>query len=532
MKQKIIKMIALVMVLNILIIPLSSFLPGDANKYNRVEAVVAVEPLFFHALLAAITFTAVCKGIISSKFQIPDADMEMLRLNFQTGLLTNSTKSQNFAEIQMRYMAGGIAMILTQSELIKVCISDIYVQFLDYLKTNRQPDANGYVAECTNLGYTFIKNVGGYEICYLDTASNIVDVTEVNEYLKFHSDWTKGTATNTVNWYTLSKYSGYDATKNVITSYFDVYDPVTNRRLDQHFLMKNSYGKLYFTCQPSTAEDAKIWASILASMGIANAYTTLTSGITYPVGYVNNYDGGEIIDTTETTISVKPFIPAITAGVATGLLADTSIAIPAGTVPIDVPRAGVEDPITDPIDTPTDPSLSGTVAAILAAIFPISGLLNQVITGSDTIVDGITDVIDNIGAIPGEISDIFTGTLASIIAGITGITTSINDFVNPLPENASELDLNPIKNIPAVLFSRFPFSIPFDFYNIIAFMGGSAREAPEFEFKVPLDSIGQADIIKSIDMQPFNQIAGYIRIAELIAFAIAVMLKTKTLIWG
>jgi len=101
-----------------------------------------------------------------------------------------------------------------------------------------------------------------------------------------------------------------------------------------------------------------------------------------------------------------------------------------------------------------------------------------------------------------------------------------------LPENVEELNLDPIKNIPAVLFSRFPFSIPFDFYNIIAYMGGSAREAPEFNFTVPLASIGQEDVVKAIDMEPFDQIAGYIRIAELIAFAIAVMLKTKTLIWG
>lgn len=63
-------------------------------------------------------------------------------------------------------------------------------------------------------------------------------------------------------------------------------------------------------------------------------------------------------------------------------------------------------------------------------------------------------------------------------------------------------------------------------------MGGSAREAPVFEFKIDLSSLSLPNIEKQIDMQPFDQIAGYVRIAELIAFAIAVMLKTKTLIWG
>lgn len=195
--------------------------------------------------------------------------------------------------------------------------------------------------------------------------------------------------------------------------------------------------------------------------------------------------------------------------------------------PTTVGNPDIEIPIDPPIEE--DSSLIATVAAILAGITPISGLLDNIFQGeldiADVITVGLTDVIDGIGDIAGTLTGGITSTL-------TDIQTAINDFVDPSPENVEQLNLDPIKNIPAVLFSRFPFSIPFDFYNIIAYMGGSAREAPEFNFTIPLSSIGQEDVVKVIDMEPFDHIAGLVRIAELIAFSIAVMLKTKTLIWG
>lgn len=190
--------------------------------------------------------------------------------------------------------------------------------------------------------------------------------------------------------------------------------------------------------------------------------------------------------------------------------------------PTTVGNPDIEVPIDPPVE---EDNLLGTVGKILTSILPISGLLDNIDATVEGIKSTVTTSIDSVIDGIGDIS-------STVTTGIDSILSNITDITNTDAQNAEQLDLNPIKNIPGVLFSRFPFSIPFDFYNIIVFMGGSARAAPIFEFKVPLSSIGQADVIKTIDMEPFDQIAGYIRIAELIAFSIAVMLKTKTLIWG
>lgn len=252
-----------------------------------------------------------------------------------------------------------------------------------------------------------------------------------------------------------------------------------------------------------------------------DAQTQFENGITYSLSNLNNISIPTVIpDNTITDINNWDGVSNLVIGL------PSDYVMPGDDLIIVDPTTIGDPDIEIPIDPPVEEeNLLGTVGKILTSILPISGLLDNIDTTVEGIKSTVTTSIDSVIDGIGDIS-------STITTGIDSILNNITDITNTDVQNAEQLDLNPIKNIPGVLFSRFPFSIPFDFYNIIAFMGGSARAAPVFEFKVPLSSIGQADVVKTIDMEPFDQIAGYIRIAELIAFSIAVMLKTKTLIWG
>lgn len=521
MKQKLIKMVSLVMVLNILIIPLSSFMPGEYIKSNKVEAAVAVDVLFFTAILSAIAYTAVNNHVMSDSFAIPKEQINKLKDNFQATLNSNPDMARNFYNTQTDYLAGGASMVLTATSLYQLGLPTIFELLKTYLTTAEPTVLTPYVNNIIQLDSN----------CYIERNQAIPE-GYVN--LNYLSD-----VGNTIAVFDES----FQNNNNIIYNYAS--NITTHIGEDNFYKSKLWYGNDYIASCYISQDYSKnvhlrftVYASAIANPQYADYYDKWIKqlyadgiAVTDTYAITNAYTGtltgtDDLVGETDESIPIVPVLPWIT-DISSGVIADPAITFPAGTVPIDVPT---DIPVED------NPSLFGTIAAILAGILPISGLLDNIDAGIDaisgTVTDAITDVIDNIGAIPGEITDILSGTLASIIAGITGISTAINDFVFPQPENVSELNLDPIKNLPAVLFSRFPFSIPFDFYNIMLYMGGTAREAPVFEFTIPLSSIGQTDVVKSINMQLFDFIAVYVRMAELIAFAIAVMLKTKTLVWG
>lgn len=528
-RNRILKILALLMVLNILIIPLTSFTPQQQNKDKVYAAEAIVDIRFFNAVISMIGITAAGLGTMSPSFSIPEADLLEMKNNFVQTLEADAVKKQAWLAAQTDYLAGGIAKTMGAVELAKIGIYDIYFQFLNYCKTNVMFNE---INPVTTLPTSYTK--------FYETKNYIVysDVPANAQYLNFFKtmpftwtdSWNFGTdGYKSDDWYSSSIGWTYN---------YRIYNKLTSSLLTTGSSAVNGYigmreksGKIILgltfigisSYQSSIISD--FYDELALYLGVTN-YPSI-SGLSY--GHVDNVEN--IIDVDSEYIHVFPTIPWIDETVPVGTIVTPAIAAPyAGAVPIDIPiTVPIDPPIEEPVDPPAEPTLIGTVAAILAGLTPIAGFLENILAGqvslTDVIEAGLTDVIDGIGDIAGTLTSGISSTL-------TDISTSITDFVNPSPETVSQLDLNPIKNIPGVLFTRFPFSIPFDFYKIIAFMGGSAREAPVFEFKIDLSSLSLPNIEKQIDMQPFDQIAGYVRIAELIAFAIAVMLKTKTLIWG
>lgn len=527
-KKKLMKMLALVLVMNVLIIPLTSFSPQEQNKYNVYAAEGIVDIRFFNAVVSMLGITAAGLATMSPSFTIPEADLIEMKNNFAQTLEADAVKKQAWMAAQTDYLAGGIAKTMGAVELAKIGIYDIYNQFKNYLSENYYSSDSNQLVESGNV------------IRINDGTLKVVSNNNVKS--KLYSDFTiNATQFNPT-------YSNEFSKAYYVSAWPSVDVPGDTTLVDIKYfndsgmyLSDRSFVQIYTSGNTPTTKFAVIVLSLnlrqpletralltyLSSLGVKLiGFDTLNYGL-----ISGTYSNENIIPKSEDTISLFPTIPWIDTTVPVGTIVTPAISAPyAGAVPIDVPiTAPIDPPIDVPDNPPTDATLIGTVAAILAGITPISGILDNIFAGqldiADVISAGLTDVIDGIGDIAGTLTSGISSTL-------TDISTTITDFVNPSPETVSELDLNPIKNIPGVLFTRFPFSIPFDFYNIISYMGGSAREAPVFEFKIDLSSLGLPDIEKQIDMQPFDQIAGYVRIAELIAFSVAVMLKTKTLIWG
>lgn len=514
-RNRIIKILALLMVFNILIIPLTSFTPQQQNKYKVYAAEGIVDIKFFNAVISMIGITAAGLATMSPSFSIPEADMVEMKNNFAQTLEADAVKKQAWLAAQTDYLAGGIAKTMGAVELAKIGVNDIYVSLKDYINNN----INSIEIPITDTTYT--STAGNYTLN--QTMGNIMYYnffTSPSSIWEYRSPISSGYPHE----FSYYKSGGYGTVYGIYSFVIKNINNINVGNINLFIEYSNIKIQVH-----TTSTDPKV--KYLLYNHLLRYGIDITQ---YDPNWLNNSIKGtvtntNIINKTDTSISIQPTIPWIDASIPIGTVVTPSISSPyAGAVPIDIPLSIPIDP-TDPIDPPVEDNIAGTVAAILAGLFPILGVLNKIEVGQATISDvitiGLTGVIDGIGDIAGTLT-------GGIISTLTDIKTSITYFVNPSPETVSQLDLNPIKNIPGVLFTRFPFSIPFDFYNIIAFMGGSAREAPVFEFKIDLSSLLLPDIEKQIDMQPFNQIAGYVRIAELLAFAIAVMLKTKTLIWG
>lgn len=76
------------------------------------------------------------------------------------------------------------------------------------------------------------------------------------------------------------------------------------------------------------------------------------------------------------------------------------------------------------------------------------------------------------------------------------------------------------------LRSVFPFCIPFDLYNILLiFDTGENRKAPHITFTFPFTGW-----VIDVDLEPFDPVAGILRLLELILFIIGLAVATRSLI--
>ena len=280
-----------------------------------------------------------------------------------------------------------------------------------------------------------------------------------------------------------------------------------------------------------------MYKSVMILLGIKNVPSTALAlygdTIPYPTGIIK-YKNSNIINTTDENINVINTIPWVNTTVPIGTIVTPAISAPyAGAVPIDVPISVPIDP-TDPIDPPIedDPTLIGTVAAILAGILPISGILDNIKVGQETLIDvivsGITGVIDGIGDIAGTLTGGITSSLTDIQSSISTLTAPATETIN----------LDPVKNIPQVLFTKFPFSIPWDLYNVYNLMATDNRSPPEFELGIPLtnsntlSALGTEDLKMELKLENYDDVLGVIRVGELLLFVIGLIFGTKRLIWG
>ena len=166
------------------------------------------------------------------------------------------------------------------------------------------------------------------------------------------------------------------------------------------------------------------------------------------------------------------------------------------------------------------------------SICPDTGL-----TGSDAWQNSISATLDKVAS--GEMT--WEDYIADV--GIGDVTVSVpnegegegtTDFpvtdegVGSTPVPKPEIDTN-LGSYTLPLTEFFPFCIPFDLVDMLGVLAAPA-EAPRFEWVIPtLDGEGYPLVI---DLSAFDGVAQIVRNMELLAFCIALALKTRSLIRG
>lgn len=502
MKKKIIKVISVFMVLNIFLIPLTNFAP--CNQIKTVQASEGIIDIrFFNAVISMIGITAAGLATMSPSFTIPEADLVEMKNSFAQTLEADAVKKQAWLSAQTDYLAGGIAKTMGAVELAKIGINDIYNQFKDYIENNyiQNKVINNTILNLDNTSFSIINNSSQYTPGYGYSSIPYFLFTGFNLTSNFMVTNSIALTNGNPGYNELYRVQFIDASGNVIQ---DKCIKVEAYRNDTF---------VYLTNQGLNEEQTKILLSLISSLGIPYTHA-LTNSIIH-----GNISNNNLLNSTDTTRSIIPTIPWIDTTVPIGTIVTPAIAAPyAGAVPIDVPiTAPIDPPIEEPVDPPADVTLIGTVAAILAGITPISAIL------------------DNILASELDIADVIEVGITGVIDGITDIQSSLSTLTAPATET---INLDPVKNIPSVLFTKFPFSIPWDLFNVYNLMATDNRSPPEFSLGIPmtkslnLSSFGVSDIKMDVKLENYEEIAGIVRTAELLLFVIGLIFATKKLIWG
>lgn len=525
MKKKLIKILSIVLVLNIFMVPFSTFAPGNQIKTVHASGEL-VDIRFFNAMVTMIGVTAVgITGMMSQSFSIPEVDMVALKDQFQTTLDADATKKTAWMNAQSDYLAGGVAKTMGAVELAKIGFNDVYIQFLNYIK-NKLPNVdikNSITEDIFVDGYKFnVKRIPDTPYQFLYPVS-----------IAWENYGIYQTGYNQLRSVYRSSYENITPNGSVdfINSY--MYNPagslIASITLSRNGLCMYAEINKYY--DSSNLDDNKYFIQYLNQFGInaEQAFSLSSIGISGSISYIDN----NIINSDTDSISVIPTIPWIP-DVPIGTVVTPAIAAPyVGVVPIDVPiTVPIDPPIDEPVDPPAEPTLIGTVAAILAGLTPIAGFLEHILAGqvslTDAIEAGLTDVVDGIGDIAGTLTGGITSSLTDIQSSISTLTAPATDTVN----------LDPVKNIPKVLFTKFPFSIPWDLFNVYNLMATDNRSPPEFSLGIPmtksttLSAFGVGDINMSVKLENYDQIFGIIRVGELLLFVIGLIFATKKLIWG
>lgn len=518
MKKKIIKVISVFMVLNIFLIPLANFAPG--NQIKTVQAAEGVVDIrFYNAMVSLIGITAAGIAAMSPSFSIPEVDMIQLKDQFAQSLESDAAKKTAWMNAQADYLSGGVAKTMSAVELAKIGVNDIYQDFKNYLEQNYIfTNADGITVPIdSNYSLKIINNFGQFSGSLPTLDFNYTTTTTIGPLPVSPSIPILG-----------MKYlevKGFDTINNT-------YDNACRIVL---YTAADSYSSYIYVAIGSPLASNDIRKKVIETFhqysGINIINSPLYNGAIAGILSNNNTN---ILNKTDSAISVLPTIPWVDTSIQIGTIVTPAISAPyAGTVPIDVPiTVPIDPPIDVPVDPPVEPTLIGTVAAILAGLTPIAGFLEYILAGqvslTDTIEAGITGVIDGIGDIAGTLTGGITSSLTDIQSSISTLTAPATETIN----------LDPVKNIPKVLFTKFPFSIPWDLYNVYNLMATDNRSPPEFILGIQmsksstLSSLGAGDINMEVKLENYEQIAGIIRVGELLLFVLGLIFATKKLIWG
>ena len=519
-RNRILKILALLMVLNILIIPLTTFTPQQQNKYKVYAAEGIVDIRFFNAVISMIGITAAGLATMSPSFSIPEADLIEMKNNFAQSLEADAVKKQAWLAAQTDYLSGGVAKTMGAVELAKIGINDVYDEFMNYIKeqipneilsTDGTTDIliNGDWKKETTLynptGYLSVqKSMQNYKVLGYNTET-IKLFRTVNEAGTFIT----GTSF-------MVRYI-YIPSGDVRCS---IQVMATSPYWAEVTILMNSFSSVY-------NNNRMIIEASKFGINLKDYYPQLTSINTSGViGSATYNDTGNIINTTENTRSFVPTIPWFDPSIPIGTVVTPAISAPyAGAVPIDVPiTAPIDPPIDIPDNPPADTTLLGTVAAILAGLTPIAGFLEYILAGqvslTDAIEAGITGVIDGIGDIAGTLTD-------GITSSLTDIQTSIGSLLDPPTET---LDMDKLKNLNSVLFTKFPFSIPFDFIAIVSAINADPV-APVLTIPFNMQDFGGSNSNVEIDLSIYDNFANIARQIGFIGFVIFMLFNTRKLIW-
>ena len=529
-RNRLLKILALLMVLNILIIPLTSFSPSQQNKYTVHASEGIVDIRFFNAVMSMLGITAAGLAFMSESFVIPEIDMIQLKEQFEQTLELDAAKKSAWIEAQTDYLAGGVAKTMGAVELAKIGVNDIYQDFKNYLSEIYYPQntlTEGFTSGLIPSTFAYQATVGKYEIYTNKTLDinpqgwiwnewNIQDNVDVNQWM--------------YNQNTLQlPYIAY-----TIDGYFFMYDKSTGKLVNGDYcnlIQFQRSGTEFKILRAPSSYFIRNGISSLPELSILMSYLGVSliyenSVISNPVGNINYQDSDNIVSVDEEYIHIFPTIPWIDSTVPIGTIVTPEISAPySGSVPIDVPiTAPIDPPIEEPVDPPADVTLLGTVSAILAGITPISAILDNILESeldiADVIEVGITGVIDGIGDIAGTLT-------GGITSSLTDIQTKIDSLFDPPTDT---INFDKIKNLNSVMFTKFPFSIPFDFIAMITAFNGDPV-APVLKIPFDLTSLGGENTELEFDLSRFDYIASIARQINFIGFAFFMLFNTRKFIW-
>jgi len=153
--------------------------------------------------------------------------------------------------------------------------------------------------------------------------------------------------------------------------------------------------------------------------------------------------------------------------------------------------------------------------------------LQDAVLGQTSLWDKIRAGVSSIGA---TLSGAISGLLTGVWTGVTSLSATMTDAWDWVKEWATpkddewSLNFDAFKNVP--LADKFPFCIPFDFYNCIAVWSASPVD---YQLNVDLDTKFLV-IHKEIDLSPFQWIFQFFRGFCIIFFSYILIVKTRSLI--